>query len=635
MGPKNGPLVLLVVLATLKALAANVDAVSQNTKEKVSYMVAYSCDQEDAPLMYKRADQKWEAAVTERTTTCLDSRRSIFDFCKEVYKSNGVEITNIVPVEDVEITWPDKYGHLHTDRNFQVYSCLTGVFTSEALLVPQGCEFEHLKDEDCRPFKFWKEQANMTCRDKNMYIEDFSMLLPCNIGLFSGVEYVCCKRSNTEKPIDRPGVVNLPKADKAKTLVVDKEDQVDDAYQAYLRNDEEYLSRYRNEHERFKNSELALNKRHQDRINKMMKEWEEAREQINEMKKTDVKGAEALNADVMKRFQLLYTGYEQADAAEKRQLVALHLQRRQAELNKRKRINLEKYMTELQKPHVDVQRVYKFLKEYIKVEEKDRSHTLNHFVHVRNTDIEQAKRIQKSSLDHLNVLDQRINQALDMLNHFEKVKLEVKPQIDNFLHEYEGLAESAREVVSRPFTPEVDSEEEDDSSESEEDAPAMDNNVNLGPKDTVIPIHKVAEVVPLPSNNVDNDILDDGLREDDGMNSLDEEIIENEHDTNFIAHHMEDKHTFSQSIGGASGVQVSTATGSIFGIAIGSVAVFVIIVVAVIMLRKHSHRRPVTHGFVEVDPAASPEERHVANMQMNGYENPTYQYFELNQNQNV
>ena len=32
-------------------------------------------------------------------------------------------------------------------------------------------------------------------------------------------------------------------------------------------------------------------------------------------------------------------------------------------------------------------------------------------------------------------------------------------------------------------------------------------------------------------------------------------------------------------------------------------------------------------GFIEVD-AATPEERHMAAMQMNGYENPTYKYFE-------
>lgn len=84
--------------------------------------------------------------------------------------------------------------------------------------------------------------------------------------------------------------------------------------------------------------------------------------------------------------------------------------------------------------------------------------------------------------------------------------------------------------------------------------------------------------------------------------------------------------------GSYSSAHVATSTGSVFGIAIGSVAVFVIIIVAIVMLRKRSHRHPVTHGFAEMDPAASPEERHVANMQMNGYENPTYKYFELNTN---
>jgi len=50
------------------------------------------------------------------------------------------------------------------------------------------------------------------------------------------------------------------------------------------------------------------------------------------------------------------------------------------------------------------------------------------------------------------------------------------------------------------------------------------------------------------------------------------------------------------------------------------------------MVKRHKGRQPITHGFVEVDPAASPEERHVANMQMNGYENPTYRYFEVGTN---
>lgn len=72
--------------------------------------------------------------------------------------------------------------------------------------------------------------------------------------------------------------------------------------------------------------------------------------------------------------------------------------------------------------------------------------------------------------------------------------------------------------------------------------------------------------------------------------------------------------------------------GSTLGIAMGSIAVFVIIVVGIVVLRKRTNRVPSDTGFVEVDQAASPEERHVANMQINGYENPTYKYFEMNGN---
>lgn len=76
----------------------------------------------------------------------------------------------------------------------------------------------------------------------------------------------------------------------------------------------------------------------------------------------------------------------------------------------------------------------------------------------------------------------------------------------------------------------------------------------------------------------------------------------------------------------------SVRTGSTLGIAVGCIAVFVIIVIGIVVLRKKAGRVPVSHGFVEVDQAASPEERHVANMQINGYENPTYKYFEMNGN---
>ena len=67
-------------------------------------------------------------------------------------------------------------------------------------------------------------------------------------------------------------------------------------------------------------------------------------------------------------------------------------------------------------------KIYRNLRDYIKVEERDRQHTLNHFTHVRDHNINEARRIQPQSLDHLNVLDERINQSLDMLHHFKEIE---------------------------------------------------------------------------------------------------------------------------------------------------------------------------------------------------------------------
>jgi amyloid beta A4 protein len=66
-------------------------------------------------------------------------------------------------------------------------------------------------------------------------------------------------------------------------------------------------------------------------------------------------------------------------------------------------------------------------------------------------------------------------------------------------------------------------------------------------------------------------------------------------------------------------------------LAFAGIALLTATIVGIVLLRKHTQRSPHSQGFVEVDQAVSPEERHVANMQINGYENPTYKYFEATQ----
>jgi len=65
------------------------------------------------------------------------------------------------------------------------------------------------------------------------------------------------------------------------------------------------------------------------------------------------------------------------------------------------------------------------------------------------------------------------------------------------------------------------------------------------------------------------------------------------------------------------------------GITVGAITILVVIIVGVVVMRQRANRRSLRAAVnVRLDPAASPEERHIASMQMTGYENPTYKYFE-------
>ena len=66
-----------------------------------------------------------------------------------------------------------------------------------------------------------------------------------------------------------------------------------------------------------------------------------------------------------------------------------------------------------------------------------------------------------------------------------------------------------------------------------------------------------------------------------------------------------------------------------FRLVMGCTCLISLVLMVTIMAKKRSSRSPQRQGFIEVDQTISPEERHVTNMQINGYENPTYKYFEV------
>lgn len=54
--------------------------------------------------------------------------------------------------------------------------------------------------EVCEDLKHWNSTAHKECdkRDGGMEVNSFSILQPCGVDMFSGVEYVCCPRRKKE-----------------------------------------------------------------------------------------------------------------------------------------------------------------------------------------------------------------------------------------------------------------------------------------------------------------------------------------------------------------------------------------------------------------------------------------------------
>ncbi|XP_065093679.1 amyloid-beta-like protein isoform X2 [Ochlerotatus camptorhynchus] len=168
----------------------------------------------------------------------------LLDYCKKVYP--GRDITNIVESSHYQkIGGWCRQGALNSakckgaQRWIKPFRCL-GPFQSDALLVPEGCLFDHIHNASrCWPFIRWNQTGAAACQDRNMQMRSFAMLLPCGISLFSGVEFVCCpkhfkvpmKVKKTDLPVlpqESEVLPALDDADADNSEDDDDEDDIDD-----------------------------------------------------------------------------------------------------------------------------------------------------------------------------------------------------------------------------------------------------------------------------------------------------------------------------------------------------------------------------------------------------------------------
>ncbi|XP_060943978.1 amyloid beta (A4) precursor protein b isoform X3 [Limanda limanda] len=378
------------------------------------------------------------------------------------------------------------------------------------------------------------------------------------------------------------------------------------------------------EHSDFQKAKESLEAKHREKMSQVMREWEEAERQAKNLPRADKKA-------VIQHFQEKVEALEQEAAGERQQLVETHMARVEALLNSRRRQALENYLSALQAspPRVKARQVLSLLKKYVRAEQKDRQHTLKHYEHVRTVDPKRAAQIRPQVLTHLRVIDERMNQSLSVLYKVPAVANEIQNQVAVIMQRVQS--ELSQQLSSLQSDGRVDGRVSYGN-----DALMPDQAYSSAPMDPGLDglgfIHPESFNQANTENHVEpvdaRPIPDRGLPTRPVSALKPEEMpkvrmeTEERQNAGYEVYHQK-LVFFAEDVG--------SNKGAIIGLMVGGVVIATVIVITLVMLRKKQYTS-IHHGVIEVDAAVTPEERHLAKMQQNGYENPTYKFFEQIQN---
>ncbi|XP_062866772.1 amyloid beta (A4) precursor protein a isoform X2 [Trichomycterus rosablanca] len=373
-----------------------------------------------------------------------------------------------------------------------------------------------------------------------------------------------------------------------------------------------------NEHARFLQAKETLEAKHRERMSRVMREWEEAEHQSKSLPRADKKA-------VVQHFQEKVEALEKEVASERQQLVETHMARVEALLNDRRRLALESFLSALQVDQPRPRHVFSLLKKYVRAEQKDRQHTLKHFEHVRVVDPKKAAQIRPQVLTHLRVIEERMNQSLGLLYKVPDVLEDIQDQVELLQREQQEMSAQLLLLQSDVRVSYGNDALMPDSAGAFE-APPPEDSGRLGF------IHPESFNQPNTDNHIEpvdaRPFPDRGLpsRPVSGLKPEDVPELrmeaEERHNAGYEVHHQK-LVFFAEDVG--------SNKGAIIGLMVGGIVIATVIVITLVMLRKKQYTS-IHHGVIEVDAAITPEDRLLSKMQQNGYENPTYKFFEQVQN---
>uniref|UniRef100_A0A6Q2XQV2 Amyloid-beta A4 protein n=1 Tax=Esox lucius TaxID=8010 RepID=A0A6Q2XQV2_ESOLU len=520
---------------------------------------------------------KWESDPSG-TKTCIVTKEGILQYCQEVYPE--LQITNVVEAnQPISIQNWCKKGRKQCRSLAHIvvpYRCLVGEFVSDALLVPDKCKFLHQERMDmCDSHLHWHTVAKESCGDRTMNLHDYGMLLPCGIDRFRGVEFVCCP---TETQRESDGAEQTESDVWWGGGADTPEDEEDEEEESFDRDEDGDGDE--DEDEEDDEDDVIDERDSGERTSNiaMTTTTTTTTESVEEVVRVPTTAPPPHDA-VDHYLEAPGDDSEHADFQKaKESLEAKHRERMSQVM--REWEEAERQAKSL--PRADKKAVIQHFQEKVEALEQEAAGERQQLVETHMARVEallnSRRRVAlENYLSALQASPPRPRQVLGLLKKY--VRAEQKDRQHTLKHyEHVRMVEPKKAAQIRP--------------QVMTHLRVIDERMN----------QSLGLLYKVPS--VANEIQDQ-VCECPSYSQLNTAVF------------------FAEDVG--------SNKGAIIGLMVGGVVIATVIVITLIMLRKKQYTS-IHHGVIEVDAAVTPEERHLSKMQQNGYENPTYKFFEQMQN---
>jgi len=552
---------------------------------------------------------KWETDYGVKAT-CKTDKLDILEYCKQVYPDRKIE--NIV--ESTKYQKIDRWcksGSLKCKgpaKWVKPYRCIEAVQPVTPSTTQKPAEQTSTEESE---EEYYDDDDYLDEDDDDYYDDDDDDDYEYDDDDYYDDDY-------------EDSMLNEIKTDEKKKKNKEIEDLSIDTYYTHYRPGEE--------HSEFTAALERLEERHRIKMTKVMKEWTGIERKYTSLAKSDKEHADKLKQEMTEQFEKRIENLEKENDGEKDQLIAMHQQRVVSRINQRKEAAMKCYTNSLNASPLSYPTVRQCLEKLLRALHKDRHHTLAHYRDLVETTPGQADLQREVTLQHLTDIDRIVNESLSLMDRFPDLRVKLLPLMEDFLIELrsrdetpaplfsmdrsqeEKIIDGFKDTVINKIIHQEDQSREEKRLRTEELKRARQQQQNINKE-----IVGEDEVLLKGVNMMDLMEREKGIRIEEEDAEIQERVIH----TNARAHQLiQDQPMYS-----VTGVE-SGASGWKFISVLGVGCVLVLIVAVVLFQSKKQTRIRSHQGFIEVPTHSSPEDKHLSTMQANGYENPTYRYFE-------